>query len=117
MWTLTSVQAIGTGVHLQYSLPPGVSSVHKATFMLGATGDLQAVWLNNTSTMGYVIYPNADGSWAGPATLSIAWDGGGYGPAYVPLVAPQSIAGAFVEQAQELNVGLEFNNGQWTVKQ
>jgi hypothetical protein len=38
-------------------------------------------------------------------------------PEYLSSNNEGALGGAFVEQAQELNVGLEFNNGQWTVKE
>jgi hypothetical protein len=50
-------------------------------------------------------------NWATVGLGPLAVNGGGGGD------DGEGSAGAFYTQAQELNVGLEFNNGQWTVKQ
>jgi hypothetical protein len=61
-----------------------------------------------TTYSGWYVGPKATSTFTG---FTVVWDGGGFGPGYVPPVAPQ---GAFVEQAEELNKGLIFDNGQWS---
>jgi hypothetical protein len=42
-------------------------------------------------------------------TFSLVWDGGGFGPGFLG-----GSTMVFVEQAKELNIGLVFQDGQWT---
>ena len=58
-----------------------------------------------------------DGNWVdyNPDGWVASYDGGGFGPAYVPPTPSEvgGSGGAFVEHAQELNIGLTFQDGQW----
>jgi hypothetical protein len=73
--------------------------------------EVDGEWVYND---GITTWFSEDGGWVA------AWEGGGFGPAYLGsggTTLEDGTSGAFVEQATQLNVGLEFIGGQWTVKQ
>jgi hypothetical protein len=57
---------------------------------------------------------DANGDWVtyDSEGWAASYDGGGFGPAYVP-----SSDGAMVEQARQLNIDLGFQDGQWVPAQ
>jgi hypothetical protein len=62
---------------------------------------------------GITTWFSEDGGWA------VSWAGGGFGPAYLATGGTSLESGstaAFADQAAQLNVGLEFSDGQWIVK-
>jgi hypothetical protein len=61
-----------------------------------------------TTYSGWYVGTKATSTFTG---FTVVWDGGGFGPGYVPPVATQAV---IVEQAEELNKGLIFDNGQWS---
>lgn len=85
--------------------------------------------LDSSGMITYNFYRDENGSPLGGvvdppiATLnySSVFEGGGFGPGYSLGDDTDESEGAggavFVEQAEQLNIGLEFNDGQWTVKQ
>jgi hypothetical protein len=81
------------------------------------SGSLNASWHPNTGWQVDYIIP----SLITPETYTIDNQIGFSGENGATVVGgaytPSGTGGAFVEQAQELNVGLEFNNGQWAPAQ
>jgi hypothetical protein len=59
-------------------------------------------------------------TWSAEApNWAVSWAGGGFGPAYLASGGTSLESGstaAFAEKAAQLNVGLEFSDGQWIVK-
>lgn len=100
-------------------VPPGVSQ----PFLMYLV-DRDAPWMENGK-----IEFNSDGTVnrsSGYATsldysgFAVSWDGGGFGPGYSSGGgggAGEGSGGVIVEQASQLNVGLTFQNGQWTPTQ
>jgi len=55
------------------------------------------------------------------SSYAFSYEGGGFGPGYTsaPPTEPNGggAGGGVIATAQQLNTGLTFQNGQWTVKQ
>jgi hypothetical protein len=88
--------------------------------------DSSAPWMSNAfmqlDESGNVVSASGYATGVDPSGHSVIYDGGGFGPAYLSSGGGggdegDGSVGALYIQAQELNIGLTFTDGQWTVKE
>ncbi len=99
----------GTNGYLNIiTYPPGLPAPWVGSELIFNDG-LRELLIKLDGTSVAISGHDEDGNWVdynGWDGWSASYEGGGFGPAYLS-------GGAFVEHAEELNVGLTFTNGQW----
>jgi hypothetical protein len=131
--TYYAPQTVQSGPHAgkpTYSMvmvefPNGQTEILHSSAMSENGNDWYVGWVDFNAGSQVPTYEgtkSSGGSWGDFNNLghnfAVVWEGGGFGPGYNSSMAlPSPSGGAFIRQAQELNEGLEFINGQWTKKQ